>query len=409
MRRVTRKIRRLRPARLPLGNRLTVSRSGAGPLPVGVTTNTYNAANELVLSQPPTGQPTTITYDPNRNMLLENAGGSLTTWTWDFENRPTSIAYPSGSILTNTYAADNKRRSKSTSSGTTNFVYDGNLLLMEVSPTLAVNAHYYGWGASSQNPQIIFQQYRGSVSSYYAPDASRNIRYLMNSAGAVTDTFIYDASGNALNGAQPTVNPFNFAGQGGPYSDGNFLFNMWWRVYLSDYARFPSWDPLWPEGGLNPYEYVGNNPVNWADPTGLSGTPGPCGHPGPCRCGPPGGPDPAPGWSCVHTDKKTGWCDCCASTTMTYGSGCHIAASIPAVCCGTPRPNPNSDCWTYCLAYLGELSGSDTSEPLNSQMIYSCCLELYPGFEYACSTYADDWCNGHPSICQSLPLPVNPT
>lgn len=92
----------------PLGNRLTVSRSGAGPLPLGVTAMTYNAANALILSQAPTGAPTTITYDANGNMALENANGSLTAYTWDGENRMTAVAYADGTSETYAYSADGK-------------------------------------------------------------------------------------------------------------------------------------------------------------------------------------------------------------------------------------------------------------------------------------------------------------
>src|ERR1019366_4493002 len=63
----------------PLGNRLTQGNAGA------ITNYAYNAANELTGIAPPTGAPTTITYDANGNMALENANGSLTTYTWDFE------------------------------------------------------------------------------------------------------------------------------------------------------------------------------------------------------------------------------------------------------------------------------------------------------------------------------------
>jgi len=31
-----------------------------------------------------------------------------------------------------------------------------------------------------------------------------------------------------------------------------------------------------PEGDVNLYAYVGNNPVNWADPDGLATKPGEC-------------------------------------------------------------------------------------------------------------------------------------
>jgi YD repeat-containing protein len=71
-----------------VGNRVVVNDSGQ------LTTSSYNAANELLLATPLTGQPTTTTWDAKGNCLQENAGGALTTYTWDFENRLTSVSSP---------------------------------------------------------------------------------------------------------------------------------------------------------------------------------------------------------------------------------------------------------------------------------------------------------------------------
>ncbi len=99
------------------------------------TTYSYNAANELVLLQPPSGQPTTSTYDASGNLLVENSGGSLTTYTWDTENRLISVSSPSG-VETYTYSADGLREKKVTSSGTVYFVRDGENVLIETDANL---------------------------------------------------------------------------------------------------------------------------------------------------------------------------------------------------------------------------------------------------------------------------------
>jgi YD repeat-containing protein len=43
--------------------------------------NTYNAANQLLSSTPPTGSATNNSYDNNGNLILQNTGGVLTTFT----------------------------------------------------------------------------------------------------------------------------------------------------------------------------------------------------------------------------------------------------------------------------------------------------------------------------------------
>ena len=126
------------------------------------TTYSYNAANELVLLQPPSGltasalaqagQPTISTYEADRNLLVENADGSLTTYTWDFENRLIGVSSPSGAE-TYTYSADGMRQKKATSSGTVYFVRDGQNVLIETDANLVTQAHYTDfpseWGGLS--------------------------------------------------------------------------------------------------------------------------------------------------------------------------------------------------------------------------------------------------------------------
>jgi len=42
-----------------------------------------------------------------------------------------------------------------------------------------------------------------------------------------------------------------------------------YRAYDSDLGRWLNRDPIEEEGGLNLYDYVANNPINYVDPLGL--------------------------------------------------------------------------------------------------------------------------------------------
>ena len=83
------------------------------------TTNTYDAANELIKSQATAGV-TTSTYDATGNLLINRAPtNQLTSYTWDFENRPTRVLLPTGVVNTFVYNANGQRVQKQDSTGTT--------------------------------------------------------------------------------------------------------------------------------------------------------------------------------------------------------------------------------------------------------------------------------------------------
>jgi YD repeat-containing protein len=54
---------------------------------------------------------TTYSYDANGNTALVNADDSLTTYSWDIENRMTKAELPAGTLNTISYDGDGKRRS----------------------------------------------------------------------------------------------------------------------------------------------------------------------------------------------------------------------------------------------------------------------------------------------------------
>ena len=81
---------------------------------------------------------------------------------------------------------------------------------------------------------------------------------------------LYNAYGTKLSG-NPTGDPFGFCGQAGSYTDSETgLSLMGLRYYDPSVGRFLTRDPSGYDGGPNLYDYTGNNPVNYADPMGLS-------------------------------------------------------------------------------------------------------------------------------------------
>jgi len=56
--------------------------------------------------------------------------------------------------------------------------------------------------------------------------------------------------------------------QGREYSFATGLYNFRARWYEPELGRWLSNDPIGISGGLNLYEFCGNNPVNYVDPWG---------------------------------------------------------------------------------------------------------------------------------------------
>jgi len=124
----------------------------------------------------------------------------------------------------------------------------------------------YGLQRISENQQI-----GGTwTPSFYGYDGHGNVRYLTNAAGAITDTYTYDAFGMPTATTGSTPNAYTYSGERFDQNIG--LFHLRARDYNPLTGRFETRDPA--EGDiLNPatlhkYVYAGNNPVNSADPSG---------------------------------------------------------------------------------------------------------------------------------------------
>lgn len=98
--------------------------------------------------------------------------------------------------------------------------------------------------------------------------------FLTNAAGAVADTYGYTVYGEMVKHLGESDQPFTFVGEYGVRQEGaSGLYHMRARYYDSRTIQFLSRDPLWPDladpKSLNPYQYVGQNPLSFIDPSGL--------------------------------------------------------------------------------------------------------------------------------------------
>ena len=91
-------------------------------------------------------------------------------------------------------------------------------------------------------------------------------------AGGVLHTQRYGAFGNVIASAGASPNNLRYTGREVDPDTGLIYYRA--RYYCPDCGRFISEDPLGFGAGVNFYAYVGNNPVNGNDPSGMVKLPG---------------------------------------------------------------------------------------------------------------------------------------
>ena len=110
---------------------------------------------------------------------------------------------------------------------------------------------------------------RGGVVYRFITDHLGSVRLVVNTAtGAVAQRINYDEFGGVLVDTNPGFQPFGFAG--GLYDADTGLVRFGARDYDAVTGRWTAKDPILFAGGqANLYVYVGNDPINFVDPTGL--------------------------------------------------------------------------------------------------------------------------------------------
>jgi RHS repeat-associated protein len=107
----------------------------------------------------------------------------------------------------------------------------------------------------------------GSTYSYHR-DALGSITHVTGEDGAVVQRYEYDSYGNLVSVLDPGfLQPYAFTGREWEPEVGLYYFRA--RYYDPAIGRFINKDPIGFGGGVNLYEYVGNQPTNLNDPLGL--------------------------------------------------------------------------------------------------------------------------------------------
>jgi len=244
----------------PVGNR-KVETSTLGSLNPG--SFNYNADDEA----------TTDGYDLNGNTV--STGGK--TFAYDSEDRMTSM---NGGAVTMLYDGGGNWVAKTVSGVTTRYLIDDlnptgyPQVVEELSANGTVERRYtYGVQLISES-QIESGAW---TPSFYETDGGGSVRQLTDAAGAVTDTYEYDAFGNEISSTGTTPNSHLYRAE--QYDSDLGLYYLRARYYNPATGRFLSRDPNdgvpTDPASLHKYMYAGGDPVNAWDPSGRATIPFP--------------------------------------------------------------------------------------------------------------------------------------
>lgn len=242
----------------------TVQETRSLPVSTVITPNTssvtLNDADQII-----TRGPDSYTYDADGN-LTGITGSQAFSAVYDNENRPVSINR-NGVTTTYTYDGTGSRTRAVTEGQTKNYHYDQfGRLLFETDSGGNIAAYYIYSGR-----RLTAMQTGAGAVYFYHFDKTGNTVALTDSSGNIASAYAYTPTGEVSNSTGFVINPFTYVGAFGVMDEGKGLYFMKARYYEAKTGRFIQKDPIGFAGGINLYAYVGNNPVESVDPSGLNG------------------------------------------------------------------------------------------------------------------------------------------
>ena len=234
----------------PVGNRTTESMNTD-------TTSYAYTANKLISS---TGSKNfTFAYDNNGNTVVDNQREFVYN-----QNQRLIRALEGTTVLGEyVYNAKGQRVKKTVGEQTTLYHYDlqGNLIAESAADGTITTEYVY------MNGQPI-GKIEGDNLSFYHTDHLGTPMIMTDTSGAKVWEGEFLPFGEPMSITGTVTNNLRFPGQ--YYDQETGLHQNWHREYKAEIGRYIEKDPIGLDGGINLLAYVDNDPMNFADPTGLA-------------------------------------------------------------------------------------------------------------------------------------------
>lgn len=218
----------------------------------------------------------TYTYDNDGNIISATTSSGTTTYTYDYDDRITSVDQNGTVTASYTYDALGRRIEMDDSGTRTWTVYNGTSAdadpYADFTGSGSVSERYlFGPGAASN--EILARTSSTGTTDWYYTNQLGSVDHIVDTSGNPLDTIVYDPFGNIVSESSPsTGDRFKFAGM--QYDSTTGLYYDHARYYDAAIGRFVSQDPKgFAAGDTNLYRYVGNDPTVDVDLTGLDDTP----------------------------------------------------------------------------------------------------------------------------------------
>ncbi len=220
----------------------------------------YDAAGNLLSKR--ALNPLDTTQVQRQDSLFWGATGRLdSVHTWDSQGHLTRVGFG--------YDGWGRRVRKTVGTVTTRFLWDGDALLMDLD-SAGNRVAEYTYYPGVDNPHSVLRHDRGDTTFYYVKDLPGNITGLVRRTAtgvAVANSYDYTPFGDAATGEGDVPNRLLYAAR--EWDTETQLYYNRARYYDAAVGRFVSEDPIGLAGGINPYVYADNDPLDERDPSGL--------------------------------------------------------------------------------------------------------------------------------------------